>query len=222
VEINVFVADQERTFADVLASRLEAEDDMEVVGVQVKAPSPWLTTGKSADVIVLDGDMPGEATNRLCEELSERDERTRVVALSYSSEPERVVQALQAGAAAWVRKDESLDHLLRVIRGVAGGETWLPPREAGDIVMFLLAERDRHRKNERLLASLTPRERTVLACLAEGAGHRDVATQLHLSVTTVRTHLHNLMTKLGVHSAVEAVALAQGYLDWLRPDGGSP
>lgn len=222
MEINVFVADQERTFADLLASRLGAEDDIEVVGIQAKAPSPWLTTGKSADVVVLDGDMPGEATNRLCEELSGRDERTRVVALSFSSEPERVVQAFQAGAAAWVRKDESLDHLLRVIRGVARGETWLPPREAGDIVMFLLRERDRHRKNERLLASLTPRERIVLGCLAEGAGHRDVAEQLHLSVSTVRTHLQNLMTKLGVHSAVEAVALTRGYLDLLRPDDGPP
>ena len=221
MEINVLVADQERTFADALASRLEAEDGIKIVGVQVKTPSPWLTTGKAADVMVLDGDVPGGAVKRLCQALSGRDERTRVVALSFSSEPERVVEAFRAGAAAWVRKDESLDHLVRVIRGVARGETWLPPREAGDIVRFLLGERDRHRNNELLLASLTSRERTVLACLAEGAGHRDVAEQLHLSVSTVRTHLQNLMTKLGVHSALEAVALARDYLDWLRPDGGS-
>ena len=66
---------------------------------------------------------------------------------------------------------------------------------------------------------LTARERAVLACLAEGAAHRDaVAKQLHLSVNTVRTHLQNLMAKLGVHSTVEAVALTRDNLDWLRGD----
>jgi DNA-binding CsgD family transcriptional regulator len=69
-----------------------------------------------------------------------------------------------------------------------------------------------------MLAALTPRERTVLACLAEGTGRRDaVAEQLNLSVNTVRTHLQNLMAKLDVHSALEAVALIReerdGHID---------
>ena len=132
---------------------------------------------------------------------------------------DRIVQAIRAGTAAWVRKDESLEHLLRVIRGVARGETWLPPAETGNVVRLLLRERDRHRDSERLLAALTPRERAVLACLAEGAGHRDVvAEQLHLSVNTVRTHLQNLMAKLGVHSALEAVALTRDRAGWLPSD----
>ena len=210
--ISVIVIDQERTFADALAARLRAEDDIEVMGaVEAGLPSPWLLAGRAADVIVLDGDLPGGATNRLCEELSERDEDTRVVTLSSSAEPARIVAAIQAGAAAWVRKDESLDHLLQVIRGVARGETWLPPSETGNVVLWLLEQQDRHRENERLLASLTPRERAVLACLAEGAGHRDIAEQLHLSVNTVRTHLQNLRSKLGVHSALEAVALTRDH-----------
>ena len=79
--------------------------------------------------------------------------------LSSSSEPTRIVQAIRAGAAAWVRKDESLEHLLHVIRGVTRGETWLPPAETGNVVRLLLRERDRHRDSERLLAALTPRER---------------------------------------------------------------
>ena len=210
--ISVTVIDQERTFADALAGRLRAEDDIEVMGaVEAGLPSPWLLAGRAAHVIVLDGDLPGGATNRLCEELSERDEDTRVVTLSSSAEPARIVAAIQAGAAAWVRKDESLDHLLQVIRGVARGETWLPPSETGNVVLWLLEQQDRHRENERLLASLTPRERAVLACLAEGAGHREIAEQLHLSVNTVRTHLQNLRSKLGVHSALEAVALTRDH-----------
>jgi DNA-binding NarL/FixJ family response regulator len=210
--INVLIMGQ-RTFADALAIRLQDEDDMEVVGaVLVKAASLPPIAGKLADVIVLDGDLPGGAENRLSEELSGRDEPTRVIMLSFSSEPERIVQAIRAGAAAWVRKDEPLEYLLRVIRGVARGETCLPPSETGHVMRLLMWEQGRHQENERLLAALTLRERAVLACLADGAGNRDaVAERLHLSVHTVRTHLQNLMAKLGVHSALEAVALTRDH-----------
>jgi DNA-binding NarL/FixJ family response regulator len=217
MRINVLVADQERTFVDALATRLESESEIEVVGtVQLKMPAPRLIAPTSTDVLVLDGDLPGRAADRLCRELSGRDMRTRVITLSSSSEPTRIVQAVRVGVAAWVRKDESLDYLLCVIRGVARGETWLPPAETGNVVRLLLREQDRQRQTERLLARLTPREREVLACLANGTARRDlVAEQLHLSVNTVRTHLQNLMGKLKVHSALEAVALTRDDAGWL-------
>jgi DNA-binding NarL/FixJ family response regulator len=208
--ISVIVADQERAFADVLAARLDDEDDIEVIGaVQVQAPDSSLLAEKSADVMLLDGDLPDDDANRLCEKIS-GDRPTRVITLSFSSEPERIVKALRARAAAWVRKDESLEHLLRVIRGVARGESWLPPSETAGVIQLLIWGQDRHRENQRLLNKLTARERAVLSCLAEGAAHRNaVAEQLHLSVNTVRTHTQNLMAKLGVHSMLEAVALTR-------------
>ena len=215
--ISVLVADQERAFADVLAARLDEEDDIEVTGaVQVQASGSPLLAGKSAEVMVLDGDLPDDAANRLCEQLSGGDKPTRVIMLSFSSEPERIVKALRARAAAWVRKDESLEHLLRVIRGVARGEGWLPPSETADVIQLLICSQDKNHKNQLLLNKLTARERAVLACLAEGAARRDaVAQQLHLSVHTVRTHTRNLMAKLGVHSMLEAVALTRDDADWL-------
>jgi DNA-binding NarL/FixJ family response regulator len=221
--INVLVVDQERAFAEVLAARLDGEDYIEVIGtVQVQAPSSPLLVGNFAEVIVLDGDLPDDAANRLCERLSGSGKPVRVIMLSFSSEPERIVKALRAGAAAWVRKDESLEYLLRVIRGVARGEGWLPPSETVDVVQLLIWGRDRHRENQLLLDKLTARERAVLACLANGAAHRDtVANQLHLSVNTVRTHMRNLMAKLGVHSMVEAVALTRDNVGWFYEDSGT-
>jgi DNA-binding NarL/FixJ family response regulator len=221
--INILIADQERSFADVLAARLDGEDDIEVMdAVQLQAPGPWPLAGKCAEVMLLDGDLPEGAANRLCEKLSGGNEPTRVVMLSFSSEPERIAKALRARAAAWVRKDESLEHLLRVIRGVARGESWLPPSETADVIQLLIWGRDRHRENELLLNKLTARERAVLACLAEGAAHRAVvAKQLHLSVNTVRTHMRNIMAKLGVHSMVEAVALTRDDAGWLYEDGST-
>lgn len=221
--IDVVVADQERAFADVLAARINEENDIDVTGaVQVQAPGSSLLAGKSAEVMLLDGDLPDDAANRLCEELSGSDKPIRVIMLSFSSEPERIVKALRARAAAWVRKDESLEHLLRVIRGVARGECWLPPSETANVVQLLIWGQDRNQKNQLLLNKLTARERAVLACLADGAAHRDaVAKQLHLSVHTVRTHMRNLMAKLGVHSMLEAVALTREDAAWLDEEGSA-
>jgi DNA-binding NarL/FixJ family response regulator len=210
--ISVLIAGQQRMFGDALAIRLQDEDDLEVVGaVEVESANLRPLALQPAEVLVLDGDLPGDAANRLCQELSARGRPTRVITLSSSSEPERIVVAIRAGVAAWVRKDESVEYLLSAIRGVARGETWLPPTETGNVVRLLLSEQDRRRRNERLLARLTPQERAVLDCLAEGIAHREAAAErLHLSVHTVRTHMQNLMAKLGVHSALEAVALARG------------
>ena len=211
--ISVFVLDAERTFADALSARLEAEEDIDIVmPLHPKAPAPSLILGRHADVVLLDADLPDRAAVNLCEELAGRSEAPRVVMMSSGSQADRIADAVRAGAAGWVRKDESLDHLLRAIRGVAAGETWLPRAEMGAVLRVLLEEREHRRESDRLLAALTPREREILACLADGAGRRDVAERLHLSANTVRTHLQNLMAKLGVHSTLEAVALTRAQL----------
>ena len=220
--INVLIADEERTFADVLAARLDAEDDVTVVAaICSQAPGGCQMAGRQADVIVLDADLADGAASRLCQEVTRRDEPPSVIMLSRSSEPERIVDAIRARAAGWVRKDQSIEYLLQVVRGAARGETWLPPAETGSVLRLLLNAQEQRRENDRLLDALTPRERQVLACLAEGAGRREVAKQLYMSANTVRTHLQNLLAKLGVHSTLEAVALTRERMTG-HPPGSNP
>src|SRR6266851_2710874 len=96
--ISVFVIDHERLFADVLAARLEAEEDVEVVAaVHARTPAQCLIVGRHSDVMLMDGDLPNRAAIRLCAELCGRDEAPRVVVLSNSSEAERIVDAVRAG-----------------------------------------------------------------------------------------------------------------------------
>src|SRR5258708_39709572 len=107
MEIKVFIADQELTFAEVLAARLDDEEDIKVVGAaQGGVSSDWPIGGKSVDVVVLDSDLAGGTANRLCADLVNRARSVQVIVLSSSSEPERIVNAIRAGASAWVRKDE--------------------------------------------------------------------------------------------------------------------
>ncbi|MGH3188242.1 MAG: helix-turn-helix transcriptional regulator [Streptosporangiaceae bacterium] len=212
--LRVFIVDQERTFADALATRLEAEADVAVVAaVSAESPAPRPVVSRNTDIMLLDGDLPKGASFALCEEVSSSSDAVHVIIMSYSAEAERIVAAVRAGAAAWVPKDESLEHLLRVIRGVVQGETWLPPVATGQVLRLLLHEREQQREHERRLAALTPREREVLACLADGAARHEVAARLSLTANTVRTHLQNLMAKLQVHSTLEAVALTRSELN---------
>jgi DNA-binding NarL/FixJ family response regulator len=208
VEISAVIIDGERTFADALAIRLNAEEDLSAVAV---ARQTATAMGWHADIILLDVDLTGSM--RLCRATSGAPRATRVIMLSQTSEPSRIVAAIEAGARAWVRKDESIEHLLRVVRGVTRGETWLPPSEAGNVISLLLRQRDGREKRDRMLALLTPREREVLACLADGDNRNQIAERLNLTANTVRTHLQNIMAKLGVHSVLEAMALTRSPLD---------
>jgi DNA-binding NarL/FixJ family response regulator len=211
--VRLLILVQERIFADALSTRLEAEPDLEIVAaLHAKAPSPHLLTASRADVILIDGDLPDQAALRLCEKLSQRPSAPRVIMLGRSSGPGAIVRAVEAGMAGWVRKDESLGRLIFVIRGVARGETWLPPSDTGEVLRLLLHGPGREPGESQPLGALTPREREVLTCLADGAGRREVAGRLHMSPNTVRTHVQNLMAKLGVHSTLEAVALTRPHL----------
>lgn len=203
--ITVAVVDQELTFADALAIRLDAEDDIKVVAVAKASPGPVL--GGCADIILLDADLGPDIANPLCDVNSCPE--TRVVMLSHTSEPERIAAALQAGAAAWIRKDESVEHLLEVLRGAARGQTWLPAAETANVPSMLVHQQDSSSDGELAPAMLTRRERQVLDCLADGAGRSEVAERLYISVNTVRTHMQNIMTKLGVHSTLEAIVMVR-------------
>ena len=202
--ITVAIVDQEQTFADALAIRLDAEDDIKVVAVAKASSGPAL--GGCADIVLLDADLAGDTTNLLCDANS--SPHTRAVMLSRTSEPERIVAAIQAGAAAWIRKDESVEYLLEALRGIARGQTWLPAAETGNVLSLLLHQQD-SRNDDMPAARLTLRERQVLDCLASGAGRSEAAARLNISVNTVRTHMQNIMTKLDAHSTLEAIAMVR-------------
>jgi DNA-binding NarL/FixJ family response regulator len=212
----VLIVDQQLTFRDALAARLRVEQDLVVVAeTQSTESARRVLVGRPTDVILLDAELPDDSGVTFCAELARRPHAPRVVMLSAASEAQRIVDAVRAHAVGWVRKDESIEHLLRVIRGVVRGETWLPSTELGGVLRLLIQDQDDRCGWDELLASLTPREREVLFHLAEGAGRKEVAERLQLSANTVRTHLQSLMAKLGVHSTLEVVALTRSMLDAL-------
>ncbi|MEU9122970.1 response regulator transcription factor [Streptomyces sp. NPDC048506] len=234
--IRVLVVDDHRIFAESLAAALAAEQDVDVAAAG-SAPAALRSLDRAAgdgrrfDVLLADADLaapllavpaqpPGparEAVPRSCPRdgialvsgLRTSHPYLRTVVLADRDDPRRAAAALQAGASGWVAKDCSLSRLLAVIRGVLRDETHLPPALLTGVLRELTAARKHRSESERLVESLTPREREVLRCMVAGLGRKAVAERLFLSPHTVRTHMQNVLGKLGVHSTLAAVALAR-------------
>ncbi|AOP45447.1 response regulator transcription factor [Streptomyces lydicus] len=234
--IRVLVVDDHRIFAESLAAALAAEQDVDVAAAgsapaALRSLDRAATDGRRFDVLLADADLaapllavpaqaPGparEAVPRPCPRdgialvsgLRTSHPYLRTVVLADRDDPRRAAAALQAGASGWVAKDCSLSRLLAVIRGVLRDETHLPPALLTGVLRELTAARKHRSESERLVESLTPREREVLRCMVAGLGRKAVAERLFLSPHTVRTHMQNVLGKLGVHSTLAAVALAR-------------
>jgi DNA-binding NarL/FixJ family response regulator len=212
-QIRLVVLEGQRTLADALAWRLASEPDLTLVAVTDSAAAVHrLIDGHHVDIVLLDREL--QQSLSIAAELARSrgviSQPVRVIMLGTVPEAVRTVQALRSGIVGWVPKEESVEQLLRVIRGAMRDETWLPAGAVSPVLRLLLHERDeREASAKHPLASLTPREREVLAYLAEGIGRREAADRMQLSAHTVRSHLQNLMAKLGVHTTLEAVAVAR-------------
>jgi DNA-binding NarL/FixJ family response regulator len=212
-QISVAVVEGQRTFADALASRLAVEADLRLVAVvESAAAGRRLLEGRHVDIALIDSELT-PAGNILAEVADIRaaiSPPVRVILLGPVPEPAHTVEALRTGIAGWVPKEESIEQLMAVIHGVMRDEIWLPATAMGPVLRLLVRELGGQEDcPKHPLESLTPREREVLAYLVEGVGRRETAERLHLSAHTVRSHLQNLMGKLGVHTTLEAVAVAR-------------
>lgn len=231
--VRVLVVDDHRIFAESLAAALAAEPDVEVSAAgsgpaALRCLERAAGEGRRFDVILVDADLGGTMTGgrpaapvqaagedglvdgmSLVAGVRSVHPQVRIVVLAEKDDPRRAALALQAGAGGWVAKDCSLSRLLTVIRGVLRDETHLPPALLTGVLRELTAARKHRTESERLVEALTPREREVLRCMVAGLGRKAVAERLYLSPHTVRTHMQNVLGKLGVHSTLAAVALAR-------------
>jgi DNA-binding NarL/FixJ family response regulator len=207
-EIRVIVADRRRSVAELLALGLGqlGVSAIAVCGLEEACRS---AAERRTDAVVADASLLASLGLPLAQSPWFHRLRLPLVVLSDGSRTDDLAcAAVRAGVRGWVHKDSSLRHLLTVIEGVLHGETWIPPALLTRIIAELLLVRDDLDAGTERMASLTRREREVLECLSAGMNREEIAERLFLSTNTVRTHVQNLMAKLGVHSSVAAVAVA--------------
>lgn len=161
------------------------------------------------DVIVIEIQPLGPAIPDVLGGLSEACPDAHIVVLSADQDVRHAVLAARAGVRAWVAKDGGADALATVLRGVGAGHAWYPPELLGPVLGELRADVRRAAGRTSPLDPLSPRERDVLAGMLEGRRARQIAEHLSISTDTVRTHTRGILSKLGVHSRLEAVRVAR-------------
>ncbi|HPF71216.1 MAG TPA: response regulator transcription factor [Candidatus Krumholzibacteria bacterium] len=203
----IVLADDHRMFRDGLRALLGAHDGLEVVGEAQDGLEAIDLVGRLLpDVLILDLAMPGLHGIEVARRLAQDHPRTRIVVLSMHSDRRYVVEALRAGAAAYVLKESGFSELSGVIAEVQAGRLYLSPAVSAQVIKdyIRLAEAD----EGSAFAVLSAREREVLQLLAAGRATKEIAGELHLSVKTVETHRKTVMDKLGIHSIAELTKYA--------------
>ncbi len=209
--ITLLICDDHRLLTDALVNIVGFDDGIKLVADPVDngQDAIALCAEHRPDVVMMDidlrGDLDGiEATRRI----KKVSPLTNVVVVSGQRRPTVLVEAVEAGAAGFLDKNTAVDDLLATIRAAAAGEVLVDPAVLASLLPRLAAERQSTQDVNARLARLTAREREVLGLMAAGCRNDAIAARLVISTPTVRTHAQNILSKLGVHSQLEAVALA--------------
>ena len=199
VDDHVVVRRGMRAFFDVV-------DDIEVVGeagdgqTALDQVAALAATGQLPDVVLMDLLMPRLGGVAAIAEIKTRFPVVEVVALTSFSEAERVHAALEAGAAGYLLKDAEADEVAAAVRAAHRGEVHLDPAVARKLTQTL--------RSPAHSAALTPRERDVLVLVGEGKSNQEIAGTLVISERTARTHVSNILVKLGLASRTQAALWA--------------
>jgi len=210
VTIRVLVADDQPLMRAAFEMTLRTEEDIELVG----EASDGLEAVDQArrllpDVILMDVRMPGmdgvEATRILAAE----DRTTKILILTTFDIDEYVIEAIRAGASGFLLKDVRPSELIEAIRIIARGDALLAPSVTRRLLESIASSLPTPRPAKAdLLDVLTPTERKVLTLVGRGASNHEIAAELFVADTTVRTHIRHILVKLALRDRVQAVVLA--------------
>jgi DNA-binding NarL/FixJ family response regulator len=206
-EIKILLADRQSLFRDAMRVILETHDDLRIVaeaseGIQ----AVHAADDRKPDIALIDAELPNCDGIRATELIRDRNPECRTLVLSDHDDEQTLIAAIEAGAAGYLSKNAPIADLVDAARRISAGETIVPAQMLGALLARLVRKKREFDEARRRLARLTRREREVLALLALGLDNEGIAQPLVISPETARTHIQNVLQKLGVHSRLEAAA----------------
>jgi len=203
--IHIIIADDHDMVRRGLAVSLAAFDDITLVGEAVNGHEALrLCAEQRPDVVLMDLVMPQLDGVAAIGQIRQQYPAIQVIALTSFDDQGRVEAALQAGAIAYLLKNVSIDELAQAIRAAHAGKPTLSPEATQTLIKVATTPATQKPGHD-----LTPREREVLALLVQGLTNPDIANQLVVSRSTIKTHVSNILAKLGASNRMEAAALAR-------------
>ncbi|MBI5303992.1 MAG: response regulator transcription factor [Chloroflexi bacterium] len=206
-KIRILVVDDHPLMREALCMAIEDEADMQVVGEAANGEDAVRQAhALKPDVTVMDLFMPRQDGLHAIADIKSRDANARILALTSSTDEAMVLAAVQAGVLGYLMKDSAREELLQAIRQVSQGNTFLPPQIAQKLANSVREQKKEHATPP--VEPLTDREIEVLGLIGQGASNKQIAQTLNVSEGTVRTHVHNLLGKLGLENRNQAILYA--------------
>lgn len=205
----ILLVEDHTSFRQTLAFVFDQQPEFEVVAqAGTLAEARRAMDGSEADLGVIDLSLPDGAGTELIAELREANPHFAALVLTASLDRAEHARAVEAGASGILHKSADVDEILDATRRLGDGETLLSQDEL--VALLRLAGQNREEELEARVSieQITPREREVLQALSEGLSNKEIAAKLHMSVDTERTHMMNILNKLGVHSRLQALLFA--------------
>ncbi|HET7735153.1 MAG TPA: response regulator transcription factor [Nocardioidaceae bacterium] len=201
--VRVLIVDDHEVFGTSLAYVLDAEHDLQTVGVaSTVASAKTMVASRAPDVVLLDHRLPDGDGASAIDALRSLRPGLQVVVLTASTSDQVLVAAMESGAAGFISKTAGLTDVVAAVRAAADGGSVVSPSLLARLLPRL------SRPTPSIGGDLTDREKEVLGLLAAGHSNAAIADALTLSVHTVRNHVANLSGKLGAHSKLEALSIA--------------
>ncbi len=207
----ILLVEDHASFRQALAFMFEREPEFAVVGQAgslAEARQFLNGSGEEADVAVCDLALPDGDGFDLIEELAANGGKVITLVLSASLEPARFARAVEAGASGVLHKAAAIGDIVDAVKRLRAGEALLSPDEVIEMLRMVSRQRQEQLEAQKAIDRLTRREREVLQALAEGLDSKEIAEKLHITVETERTHMVNILNKLGVHSRLQALVFA--------------
>jgi two-component system nitrate/nitrite response regulator NarL len=206
--IHIVVIDDNRLVREGLKSLLDAIPDLKVVATAEDVPSGLRQVRElTPQVVLLDATMDNGDTAHCVEKLRVTTPTAKVIVMDLLAGPEDVIEFVKAGANGFVMKDATLDDLVRTIRSVAQGADVVPPALTGTLLSHIAQQAvTRHLPGVEQAVRMTKRERQIMDLIAEGLSNKEIAQRLNIATYTVKSHVHNILEKLALHSRLQIAA----------------
>jgi DNA-binding NarL/FixJ family response regulator len=201
MSIKILIVDDHSVVRQGLRMFLKLEDEFEVVGeASAGSEAVKMAAEIRPDVVLMDLLMPGMSGIDATIAIKRDHPDIEVIALTSVLDDETVVNAIRAGAIGYLLKDTEADELIRAIKAASQGQVQLSPKAAERLMREIRAPESPEK--------LTERETEVLRLVAEGKANKEIASSLQISETTVKTHVSNILMKLGLPSRTRAALYA--------------